>query len=54
MPENFRIALELRWVDDQPSGSVATCDSTTRALAFTGWLEFAAAVKALTQPADTQ
>jgi hypothetical protein len=54
MPENFRMALEVRWVDDQPSGVVASSESTTDSLPFTGWLELAAAMRALTEPADTQ
>ena len=48
MSDFHHLVVRLRWIDGQPRGTAALHAAPDRRVAFTGWLEFAAAVHALT------
>jgi hypothetical protein len=48
MPDIHDLVIRLHWIDGQPTGTAALRTAAERSVAFTGWLEFAAAVHGLT------
>jgi len=50
MSPTTQFLLQLQWVDDLPVGSVRLSSGPGEAIAFSGWLELAAAVRALGPP----
>jgi hypothetical protein len=47
MPPTTQFLLQLEWVDDLPVGSIGLAAGGGEPVAFRGWLELAAAVRAL-------
>ena len=48
MPPAAELHVRLDWADEAPVGTVQDAERTLDAIAFTGWIEFADAIRRLT------